>query len=55
MTRARTTQILSAVLVVLGIAILVQTAIQGGGIGYLLGVLMIGAGALRIWLIGKTG
>jgi len=55
MTRTRATQILSAVLVVLGIAILVQTAMQGGGIGYLLGVLFIGAGALRIWLLGRTG
>ena len=55
MTRKRVTQILSAVLIVLGIVILVQTALQGGGIGYLLGVLFVGAGALRIWLLGRVG
>ncbi len=55
MSRAGATQILSGLLVVLGIVILAQTAIQGGGIGYLLGVLMIGAGGLRIWLARRTG
>ncbi len=49
------TMFLSSLLVVLGIVVLVQTAIQGGGIGYLLGVLVIGAGALRIWLLRRTG
>ena len=55
MTRERTTQILAAVLVVLGIVILVETALEGGGIGYLLGVLFIGAGALRLWLLRRMG
>lgn len=54
MNRVGATLILSGLLVVLGLAILVETAIQGGGIGYLLGVLMIGAGALRIWLLRRT-
>jgi hypothetical protein len=54
-TRERATRILSAVLVALGLVILVQTAVRGGGIGYLLGVLMIGAGALRIWLLRRGG
>ena len=38
MTRGGMTMFLSSLLVVLGIVVLVQTAIQGGGIGYLLGV-----------------
>jgi hypothetical protein len=44
------TVMISAVLVILGIAILVETAIVGGGIGYLLGVLFASAGALRLYL-----
>lgn len=41
---------ISAVLVILGIAILVETVLVGGGIGYLLGVLFASAGALRLYL-----
>ena len=42
MTRARITLLLSALLAVLGIAIIVQTARAGGGqIGYLLGPLLV--------------
>ncbi len=54
MSRGVVTLVLSSILVVLGIVILVQTAIGGGGIGYLVGVLMIGAGAARIWLLRKA-
>lgn len=42
--------VISAVLVILGVAILVETAVVGGGIGYLLGALFASAGALRLYL-----
>jgi hypothetical protein len=48
--RANTTIALSALLVVLGIALVVETALVGGGIGYLLGVLLALAGGLRLYL-----
>ena len=35
----------------LGVALIVETAVEGGGIGYLLGLLFIGAGAGRIYLL----
>lgn len=55
MTRARTTIVLSALLVVLGVAILVETAVAGGGqIGYLLGALLVLAGIFRVILVRKT-
>jgi hypothetical protein len=41
---------ISSVLVLLGVAILVETAIVGGGIGYLLGGLFAIVGALRLYL-----
>jgi hypothetical protein len=44
---------LSALLIVLGIAVFVRTAVAGGGVlalGYVLGVLLILAGALRLYL-----
>ena len=35
----------------IGIALLVVTAVRGGGIGYLLGVLFIAAGAGRLYVM----
>jgi hypothetical protein len=35
----------------LGIALIVQTAIHGGGPGYLIGLLFIGLGAGRLYLL----
>ena len=35
----------------IGIALLVVTAVRGGGIGYLLGVLFIAAGAGRLYVV----
>jgi hypothetical protein len=49
------TRVLSAVLIVLGVAVIVRTGVAGGGalaLGYLLGVLLVGAGALRLYLSG---
>jgi hypothetical protein len=47
------TRVLSGVLIVLGVAVIVRTALAGGGalaLGYVLGVLLAGAGALRLYL-----
>jgi hypothetical protein len=43
--------VLSSVLVVLGIVLLVETAIAGGGIGYVFGGLLIVAGAGRLYVL----
>jgi hypothetical protein len=48
--RRRTTLALSVGLALIGIAVLVRTALLGGGIGYALGVLFILAGVLRIYI-----
>jgi hypothetical protein len=48
--RGRTTLAFSAVLLVLGIALIVETAVLGGGIGLLLGALFVLAGGLRLYL-----
>jgi hypothetical protein len=44
---------LSAIMVLLGLAVLIRTALAGGGVlalGYVLGVLLILAGSLRLYL-----
>ena len=49
----KATTVLSAVMVVLGVAILVSTVARGGGplaVGILLGVLFIAAGAGRLYV-----
>jgi hypothetical protein len=51
----QTTAVLSAVLIVLGIAMIVRTLVAGGGavaIGLLLGVLFIAAGVGRLYVNG---
>lgn len=48
--RRRATIFLSVVLVVLGIVLIVETAVVGGNLGYLLGVLFVLAGGLRLYL-----
>jgi hypothetical protein len=35
----------------LGIALIVETAIEGGGVGYVLGVLFLALGAGRLYLL----
>ena len=35
----------------LGVALIVETAIKGGGVGYVIGVLFIGLGAGRLYLL----
>jgi hypothetical protein len=46
-----TTVVFGAVAVMLGIAIVIQTARAGGGIGYLLGPLFAAVGVGRIYLL----
>ena len=43
--------VFSCVFVALGIALVVQTARAGGGIGYLLGALFVALGAGRVYLL----
>jgi hypothetical protein len=43
--------VLSAIFVVLGFAILIQTARAGGGVGFLFGALFIALGTGRLWLL----
>ena len=48
--RVRATRIFSGALVVIGLVLIVETAVLGGGIGLLLGALFLLAGGLRLYL-----
>ena len=48
--RTRATVFLSGALIALGLAVIVETALVGGGVGYVLGVLLALAGGLRLYL-----
>jgi hypothetical protein len=37
----------------LGVALIVETAVQGGGVGYLLGALFLALGAGRLYLLAR--
>lgn len=53
----RMTTLMSAVLILLGVALLVRTIAEGGGplaTGLLLGLLFIAAGAGRLWMSRRT-
>jgi hypothetical protein len=43
------THLLPAIMLLLGIAMVVRTAAEGGGAGYLIGALFAVAGGLRLW------
>jgi len=45
------TQLTSLLLVALGVAMLAVTIWHGGGVGILLGILFIAAGAGRLWMV----
>jgi hypothetical protein len=49
------TIVLAVVFVGIGVALLVETAVAGGGLGYLLGLLFVGAGVGRLYVIRKRG
>ena len=47
------TRVFSGLLIVLGVALILRTAVAGGGVlalGYVLGVLLVLAGTLRLYL-----
>jgi hypothetical protein len=46
---ARATVALSTILALLGLALIVETAILGGGIGFVLGAVLLVAGAGRLY------
>ena len=50
MTRAHATAAFSALLAAIGLALLIETALVGGTLGYLLGAAFLVAGALRLYL-----
>ncbi len=53
---ARLVVFFAATFVVIGVALVVQTARTGGGIGYLLGVLFVALGVGRLYLLrGRRG
>ncbi len=47
----RSIAVLSAIFVLLGFALLFQTARAGGGVGYVFGALFIALGTGRLWLL----
>jgi hypothetical protein len=47
---ARATVFFSSLLVLLGVVLVVETALAGGGVGYLLGIMLALVGALRVYL-----
>ena len=50
------TAVLALAFVAIGLALLVVTALHGGGVtGYALGVLFVAAGAGRIWVLRREG
>jgi hypothetical protein len=46
----RATVLLSALLVLLGLGLVIETAVLGGGIGFVLGSVLVLAGAGRLYL-----
>ncbi|MBB4664028.1 hypothetical protein [Conexibacter arvalis] len=55
---ATTTRLMSAIMVVIGVALLVRTLAAGGGplaLGVLLGILFVAAGTGRILLLRRSG
>ena len=49
----QTVVVFAVVAIVLGLAMLVRTAVAGGGVGYLFGALFVGLGAGRLYLLRK--
>lgn len=45
------TVVISGLLALMGIVLIVETALLGGGIGFLLGTLFLLAGGLRVYLL----
>jgi len=47
------TVLLAVVFVGIGVALLVETAVVGGGLGYVIGVLFVAVGAGRLYLLNR--
>jgi hypothetical protein len=45
------TALLALVFVGIGVALIVETAVVGGGIGFVLGALFVAAGAARLYVL----
>ena len=45
------TVVLAVVFVGIGVALIIETAVAGGGVGYLLGILFVAAGSGRLYLL----
>jgi hypothetical protein len=43
--------VFAALFIVLGVALIARTAVAGGGIGYVIGVLFVALGAGRLYLL----
>jgi hypothetical protein len=50
-TRRTATAVFGVVAIGLGVAILVETAVLGGGVGYVIGLLFVALGAGRLYLL----
>jgi uncharacterized membrane protein HdeD (DUF308 family) len=50
-TYRRLVQLLALLTLALGVAILIRTAVEGAGVGLLLGALFVAAGAGRLYLM----
>jgi hypothetical protein len=48
--RAASTLVFAVVFVGIGVALIVETAILGGGVGYVIGLLFVAAGAGRFYV-----
>ena len=49
--RRTTTALFGIIAIGLGVAILVETAVLGGGVGYVIGLLFVALGAGRLYLL----
>jgi hypothetical protein len=47
----RSVALFAVVFIALGVSLIVRTALAGGGVGYLLGILFVGLGAGRLHLL----
>jgi hypothetical protein len=48
---ARLVMLFAAAFVALGVALIVETAVAGGGVGFLIGALFVGLGVGRLYLL----
>lgn len=48
------TVVLSALMSVLGVVLIVETALVGGSLGFLIGALFLAAGSLRLFVVMRS-